>query len=153
MEEKLPTIDEGQGEIRSLNAIDGITLKFMANRSYYEKYMETNSQEATLDSPTRSRVLGVIDHLCARFRDAECAPSPDDRDVQEIDAAICRSFDALVDNCVSHLHFVDRVSEEPLQTNAMHAKMYSEDTEVKTMTMDMFVKSKRSLRATKEAKD
>ena len=55
-------------------------------------------------------------------------------------------------HCVSHLHFVDRVSEEPVQTNAMHAKMYSEDTEVKKMTMDMFVKSKqKSLHATKEA--
>jgi len=116
--------------------------------------METNLAEAAIDADTRYRVLGVIEHLCARFRAPDNASTPDARDLQDIDAAICRSFDALVDNCISHLHFVDRVSEEPVQTNAMHAKMYSEDTEVKTMTMDMFVKFKqKSLRATKEVKE
>ena len=154
MEGKLSTIVEDRGERGSLNAIDGMTLKFMANRSYYEKYMETNSQDAAIDSQTRDRVLGVIEHLCARFREPEGAPTSDDRDVQDIDAAVCRSFDALVDNCVSHLLFVDRVSEVPAHTNAMHAKMYSEDTEVKTMTMDMCVKSKQKpLWATREAKE
>ena len=134
----------------SLDAIDSITLKYMANQNHYNRYLDRTSKcGQSLDAHYKERVEHIISHMIAKyFEVSDATPvdvteASDDElpdDVACIPQSIYETMESIIEQCANYLNSVDRSNEIKEYKNEFTPPVYVVEQKSIKMTMNDFVK-------------